>query len=357
MAGWMMALLLGSAVGVPGDTVWARDVVRVGELSEVLLGRVEAVEVASDGSMYLLDGLDHQIHCFAPDGQLTWRVGREGEGPGEYRSPVGLAWAPGGDLWVIDPGLQRATVLDRAGRLVETRRLPSGFVLSPWPGRFGTDGTLYHYVDATPDSYEFRMGAYDADLALGQVRTPPASPVEEQFFVGRTERGSEMRARVPYTPRFMWRLDSRGRFVSNWGAEPTFDRGGPERRTVTLPRVTPPRVTPSERRAALEALDGFTRRGGVVDLSRIPDRKPAIAFFILDDSDRIWAARSIPEGASSTVFDVLDVDGRHVGTVALPARLSAHPYPVVREGWIVGVEEGAFGTQNGVRARLPELTR
>lgn len=345
------------AVAAPVDTTRMVVVARIGESEGAVFGQIEAVEIADDGSVFVLDGYDTRVRAFSSEGAEKWSLGREGEGPGEFASPVGLTWAPDGALWVIDPENQRATAVDATGAMTGSFTITSGFTLSPWPGRFDRQGRLHHYVDVAGESYGYAIAVYDGGLNRVDLAVPPAPPEKERFFEGRTERGSHMRARVPFTPRFTWRLDSRGRFVSNWSAELRFNGPFGSTEIVEGSSGMGPRVDDAARREAIASLAGFTRRGGRIDVDRIPTRRPPVATFVLDGADRIWALRTGGARAARSVFEVFGADGRHAGTVALDARISTHPTPVVRHGWFVGVEVDRFGEQAVVLARVPDSLR
>lgn len=355
MVFWMLATTM--AVSAAADTTRMDVTQRIGDEAGVVFGQVEAVEVAADGTIYVLDGFDKQVRAFTSEGVARWSVGREGQGPGEFDSPVGLTWAPDGSLWVIDPGNQRVTAFDPNGKPVGSHRIQSGFSLAPWPGRFDRQGRFYHYAELDGESYGFGMAIYNDAMARIDLVRPPVAPEEEAYFEGRTERGSHMRARVPFTPHFTWRLNSRGQFVSNWSATLRFHGPfGTSQPMDTGPEMGPV-VTREARQHALESLSAFTRRGGRIQPERIPNRRPVVATFVLDDADRIWALRTSPSSSRSSVFEVFDSQGQHVTTVALAATISIHPTIVIRNGWMAGVEVGPFGQQTVVLARLPESLR
>ena len=110
-------------------------------------------------------------------------------------------------------------------------------------------------------------------------------------------------------------------------------------------------------RRAVESLSRFVQRGGRVDPRRIPDRKPIVADFFLDDRDRIWAQWSRDAGSTVTLFEVFDPAGGRPTRVALPASVAPTPTPVVRDGWFVGVEADEFGIQTVFLGRLPDPLR
>jgi len=95
----------------------------------------------SDDAVYALDGVAGSVLRFDLDGRLTGRSGRPGDGPGELGSPIGIAAAPDGGVWVADPAGGRLVRFGRDGDPLETLRspvppvnmavLPSGDVLLP----------------------------------------------------------------------------------------------------------------------------------------------------------------------------------------------------------------------------------
>ncbi|MBN2170953.1 MAG: hypothetical protein JW819_06520 [Candidatus Krumholzibacteriota bacterium] len=53
-------------------------------------GLLAGLDVDAAGNLYLLDAQLHVVKVFAPDGAYLRSLGREGEGPGEFRRPAGL---------------------------------------------------------------------------------------------------------------------------------------------------------------------------------------------------------------------------------------------------------------------------
>ncbi len=63
-----------------------------GEDEEVIFGRIVDVKRGPDGSTYVLDNQLCQVAVFSPEGQHLSYLSREGDGPGELRQPVELAF-------------------------------------------------------------------------------------------------------------------------------------------------------------------------------------------------------------------------------------------------------------------------
>jgi hypothetical protein len=99
------------------DTAPALDLTRTGtgpnhEFDQV----VDALHLA-DGSIIVADGGSHQVRRFSPTGDFQWAVGREGDGPGEFRGLANLARFRDDSIVAFDDRLGRATILSAAGQV------------------------------------------------------------------------------------------------------------------------------------------------------------------------------------------------------------------------------------------------
>lgn len=116
----------GIAPGADGEVLVADAdlgiVVRLGADGEPLGGiglgeLVRPVGLARDaarGRIFVADAQDHDVKVFADDGTLLQRIGRRGEGEGEFNGPTYLAWT-GDHLLVTDTLNSRVQVFDAQG--------------------------------------------------------------------------------------------------------------------------------------------------------------------------------------------------------------------------------------------------
>ena len=86
-----------------------------GDEEEVIIGSVRDAAVDQAGNLYLLDGRLAQVLVYSPEGELLRTLGREGEGPGEFRMPLDLELFPDGRIGVCQPMPGKIVFLDRAG--------------------------------------------------------------------------------------------------------------------------------------------------------------------------------------------------------------------------------------------------
>jgi hypothetical protein len=68
---------------------------------DAFFGIIETIDTDRDGNIYLLDGQLHQVMIYSPDGEFIRTIGREGEGPGEFREPGDMVILPDGRVGVV----------------------------------------------------------------------------------------------------------------------------------------------------------------------------------------------------------------------------------------------------------------
>ena len=99
------------------------------------LTRVGDLLPAPDGSLLVGQPEDRTVMLLSRDGDVVGRVGREGEGPGEFRWISALGWR-GDSLWVSDIRGRRITVFNSQLEVVRTEPSPRAGVPIPFvPGK------------------------------------------------------------------------------------------------------------------------------------------------------------------------------------------------------------------------------
>ena len=107
-------------------------------------GRVSAVALGPDGTVFVADIANSEIRVFGLDGSHLRTFGRGGEGPGEFGSIYSIAWV-GDRLLTYDPSLGRIGEFSGTGEWLGQRRTAGSVSGSPAFMRFfpvGPDETF-----------------------------------------------------------------------------------------------------------------------------------------------------------------------------------------------------------------------
>jgi len=351
-------------------TLMAEADMRIGSVDDPEAGfsRVTGVDVDGDGQIYVFEGADMQIRVYGPDGRLLRRIGRRGEGPGEFQR-VARFGVVGDTVWTFDYAGERITIFDRDGTVLSTGRADSrgiplwnrcfGYVM-PWTMRpDGLFTSLFGRVACNPNTPAPEVGPadsvpvprllFDATGAIvdtiGDDGGPPPrmarppEPSSEQGF-----RVIEVGGRpyvVPQRPTDLprWIRLHDGRIVltvplpTSRNAAFTVTRIGLYADTVYSRRFRyePGRYTPSELDAlAAEAASGGPFGGGGAPADPaveprlraemdFPEFRPATQSVQVDRDGRLWILRDEPEGPTSR-FALLDAQGLPLGELELPGQ-------------------------------------
>ena len=128
----------------------------VGGAAEYQWTRPVAAARLSDGGFAVLEQVPAEIRVFDATGAFLRRIGREGGGPGEFRSPVGVAALAGDTLLVWDRGARRLSWFSIDGTLQGERLLQE-------PGGIRT----IRHVALTPGGGVVVIGATTTEEELG----------------------------------------------------------------------------------------------------------------------------------------------------------------------------------------------
>jgi len=164
------------------------------------------------GDLYFLDNQLRQILVFGPDGEYRATLGREGDGPGEFRQPNGLFALADGTLAVRDGWPTKLVLVDATGA-------PAGAWAPREPASLGlvrqvadgwlASGQVADESRAEPPRMHFEMflARFGADGERGQVYGTAASS-----YVYQPPTHDE---RQPYFPYATWDLTADGLIVTS----------------------------------------------------------------------------------------------------------------------------------------------
>jgi hypothetical protein len=100
---------------------------RIGSNDEgVLIAKINDIDRCEKGNTYILDYQMCQIHVISEAGDYLRSIGREGEGPGEFRRPINTVLLNDDIICVFQVMPSRAVMFSVEGEVIGDHPLPSG---------------------------------------------------------------------------------------------------------------------------------------------------------------------------------------------------------------------------------------
>ena len=314
--GWRISLLrtIEPAEGSPGE-----------------LSDIRGIAGDAAGNIYVLQQDPVTIKVFGPDGTWQRNIGREGDGPGEFRQ--GMLGLIGDTLLVQDPNNTRLVTFLTDGTFLASHQSQCCWFSSRALPSF-TTGTVA-IMGPPSQQDEMGTGAYYITRPDGTVLDTVAMPAREggedragAWTVRRTSGNSTMISvtDIPGQPQNItsWRPD--GLVVRGNTADYTLIVGRNFSDTLRVIRASAPQLTLSEAQRDSLFEDAIATASAqwrdalreVAKRSDIPTRRPPWSALVVDDQNRIWVG--LPDDSSDVGrFDVFSPDGVLLGRVSSPA--------------------------------------
>jgi hypothetical protein len=108
-------------------TITPQELWRIGgdsDSDEEFFGVITQIATDPAGNVYVLDRQLSEVKVFSPDGGYLRTIGREGEGPGEFRQALDMFFLPDGNLGVLQLAPGRIVMLTPEGEPIGDHPLP-----------------------------------------------------------------------------------------------------------------------------------------------------------------------------------------------------------------------------------------
>ncbi len=304
---------------------------------ESLLTQPTIVLMDNEGGLIVVDSFD-RILRFDSSGNYSFNIGRQGEGPGEFRLPM-LEYVQQGLLCVRDFRLHRISWYQTDGTFIDSSPLPSPsrmtvqrFSLGPNDERI----LLGDYQRGFGDEYRHNTAVAVVYSATGDsLASVTSDSVKVSRFFTTSGSGSGS-ASVHFSswPRVLYHPNHG--LVMATGLEPVFrcfTLDGQLNREIRLD-IPPESVSSAEREAVrtylrnrvLEAEDDRSRatREGQLEHIEFQDPKAFFSLTYICEYGYLWAAKpninyiTYPSGNSPVTLMLFNPDGEYLGDTQLP---------------------------------------
>jgi hypothetical protein len=328
------------------------------------LFRVEDVLRLPDGRIVVLNRGTQEVRFFDATGSFVNRLGRDGEGPGEFRDPIEIAMLGSDSLVVWDWELNRVSVLTTAGEFV--RSFPPRPAVENPTGRIGVTDNGRTIIIAShevriptgPDFLPQRLLLlrYDVEgLLLDTAATLRYGSV------GVIDAESRMAGGPLFDARGAFATDGTNLYVTDGSDAEVRVFDGP-RELARIVRWTPPDLTVTQEdveRYRSERLEGLSGDALLITRKRyeavpISDRFPAVSGILVDSDGGMWVRRFQQPFHERQTWWRFDGGGAFRCAVDLPIELT-----VVRfdGGLVIAVDRDDQGTESVVTLRISDAER
>jgi hypothetical protein len=268
-------------------------------------------------------------------------VGRQGDGPGEYRFPTAPLSGIADTTWIVDASLRRILRVSPDGRIAATAlAMPTGGVPGGLARARGTDRLGRFYFEGS--GFDQERGAFIDSVAI--VRWNPADGRTE--VIARVSNGGRVRLNLPSGVSSLARSITPFPHLDAWTVLPdgqvAIVRHNPFRIDVVdatgnagrgpVQTFAPIAVSATERAAYRRRVEGarvgaLREGGGSGPQTRAPElpdeafpsvMPPFIAATVLASPDgEIWVGRSHAAADHTWRYDIFDATGQVLGTATL----------------------------------------
>lgn len=288
-------------------------------------------ERLDDGSIIVADALAAQLRVFDAAGRFVRAIGRQGEGPGEFRN-LGAVWQYRDSIAAWDRALRRLTVFDTVGNVGRVTTLAASAADGLLPEAMGilSDGTIVARATSviTPAVGE---GVHRANGEVmlyspdGEIRNS-VTPLAGEEWVGVAGDDGVMLFVRPF-PRNGYVTVRNDRIFVGDGDRfdiAVFASGALHQHIRVMSQNAP--LTAADADAYIQATVAAAQHEErrrllrmMLERAPFPETYPAFVGLMVDDERQLWVAESPKAASNERTWLVFDSSGRWLGRVATPA--------------------------------------
>lgn len=292
--------------------------------------------VDDEGNIFVTDWDRKRIQKYGPDGKYLLTIGREGQGPGEFRNVWEPEFDKDGNLFVVDISQKRISFFSRDGRYLKQIGFPQINVSSSL--YMNSKGYFLMAVDETKEegeagaSWETTVGLYDDKFMSIEVFHQEKHEIKSPSGRGEDSLAQSLAASMSDTafkPTPHYLLAPNNEIFFGFSSAYEIKVYSPEgklariiRKEFELSPVTANDKEQFENFQKAEFLRFLPARADnakkkALELIRYPKFKPAYQGFTIADNGWLFVIVN-SQGNESTILDVFDAEGHFIAQSEAP---------------------------------------
>jgi sugar lactone lactonase YvrE len=330
------------------------------EISSDEFGYIADIQVDSRGRIYICDGMNNTIHLYSGDGKFLRKIGKAGEGPGEFKMLTGIIIGENDTVYAIDDMLRRITIFapdkfDKPVAVIKVQR-PSNLSVYPTTPIFLqkngdfllTYREYYTTVDYMKPKY---MYLFQVDRN-GQTGQNPLLKVPAPQILVFGEGGSFSLIGIHFGEKTILRSDSKGNiYFANSSVLGINSLGfDGEQKNLFSYEVDKIKIT---KKKWLKLFRGDENKYLRLNksLTPVPKFLPVIGDFIVDSKGRFWIVRDIGKDDYDYICMVFDDKGNKISQFDIPDNVS---FKLCSGYYVYAVKKNELDVQSVVKYRVIE---
>lgn len=292
-----------------------------------------SLAVDDSGAVYACDHDANNIKKFDAGGRFLKIIGKEGQGPGEFGSPLQIDVARD-RLLVWDSMNMRMTLLSLDGEYIKSvkwDRLQQGWpyrIKSLPDGKIGIEGRIsVRRGKSRPDEWIIHLFSYDMD----RLREVDRREVWARKNIMNPEMQRQQSIPIPYSPMVHWATSPNGDIIIGYSDKYEIEIHDPLKGKISTfaGEYEPVEVSRKDREQYFAGMTFATSVGGavtqkqgapdyVVKNTDFPKYKPAFKDIFCDSEGNIWVHIFHKDrDKENRVFDAFDQKGRFLKRVRI----------------------------------------
>jgi hypothetical protein len=303
------------------------------------LFQVQGAGRLEEGGIVLANAGSGEIRFYSAEGEFVTAMGRKGEGPGEFQSPVLVGVLTGDTLVVVDSQLRRLSLIHPGEGTVESVRISDDLGGGGFPQGMFADGSIvmgggfYWSSDGgvqLSSGFSRRPTGYRSADRQGELVSDFGEfPGSEFYMQVQSQSGGAISMRARLIPFGKYAMQAVGPDFLYYGSGDSwevkaFDPGGVLRRIYRM-AVDPRPIQAADVESVIQEEIAETGdparapeiRAGFEEMP-LPETMPAFAGLDVDAQGFLWVERYRGPGDEGPEYEILDPEGQWVGRISLP---------------------------------------
>lgn len=301
---------------------------------EYLFEAIRSFRVDEEGNIYVIDVKAKKLMKFDRQGKLIWKIGKAGQGPGEFQLLLGIELGKNKSILVNDVINRRISYFSREGELLEEISTADQPI------------TLYVVDDNSKGIFYGRTKVYDEGREnIVLKKFGHNFNVIKQIYKLELKREPNEIYLYPLSIRFRIRSDDKILYASNWEYILYLaDEDGRVEKKIEN-KYEPIKPTSEEKKRYIkEVFGGEQLPPGKKFI--FPDYYPPIEHLLIDDQDNIFVRTYERTKDGAHYYDYFDAEGRYIASFPMKETIFC-----IRGDRFYTLEEDEEGYQKIVRYR------